>query len=242
MISFIFRVKKIPLPWQLASGLTMKVFALPLTNWFLKSPISAGSSQVYGKNLYSWGNYFLIFIRFLPKWFFLAREYIPGKWLIFWCAKKFRIWYVAFCPRFQVKLLHQSKTYPNCWNLLHITESIWIVSCQQIWQHHTLYLFLCIFLPETFIIKVLFVISSSSLSLSLNSPLKKGSSFFDLFYFCYIKYFIITVIIIFLFISNDYMLLKLFLLSYKRPNELNSNPTFCFHNMVSMEYKQLQIH
>lgn len=38
----------IPLPWQEASGLTMKVFALPFWNYCLKSPYSLGKSQVLG--------------------------------------------------------------------------------------------------------------------------------------------------------------------------------------------------
>ncbi len=80
-------VKKIPLPWQLASGFTINVLAFPFyyySNWFLRSLYSAGRSQVWGKNLYSSGNCFFIFIKLRPKWFFLANENMPGKWLIFW--------------------------------------------------------------------------------------------------------------------------------------------------------------
>lgn len=82
-----FLVKNIPLPWQLAYGLHMKVCALPycLLSWYyFKSVNYVGRLQVIGKKSYSSGNFFLNYIRLLPRKFFLDNIYIPGKWFIFW--------------------------------------------------------------------------------------------------------------------------------------------------------------
>lgn len=72
------RVRKMPLPWESASGLTMKVLAFLPLNCYLNSLSSAGSSQVGGKKEYSCGWYLDIFMRFLPRCFLFANAYIPG--------------------------------------------------------------------------------------------------------------------------------------------------------------------
>ncbi len=82
-----FLVKNIPRPWQLASGLHMKVCALPycrLSWYYFKSANSVGRLHVIGKKSYSSGNFFLNYIRLFPKKFFLDNISIPGKWFIFW--------------------------------------------------------------------------------------------------------------------------------------------------------------
>lgn len=82
-----FLVKNIPLPWQLASGLHINVWAFPycLLSWYsFNSVYSVGRLQVMGKKSYSSGNFFRNYIKLLPRKFFLDKIYIPGKWLIFW--------------------------------------------------------------------------------------------------------------------------------------------------------------
>lgn len=86
-MSYSFRVRKMPLPWDRHSGLTMKVRAFPLafpSKYVLSSWYSTGSIQVKGKKSNSSGNFFLMRMRPLPSKFFLARLYMPGKWFIFW--------------------------------------------------------------------------------------------------------------------------------------------------------------
>ena len=73
-----WRVRKMPLPCESASGLRMNVFAFFQLNYALNSFSSAGSSHVGGKNAYSFGWYFDIFIRFFPRLFLRASVYIPA--------------------------------------------------------------------------------------------------------------------------------------------------------------------
>ena len=68
-----------PLPWQLASGLMIKVLAFLTLNYSLKLFKSDGSTQVFGKKLNSFGKYFCMAIKFFASKFFLARAYMPGK-------------------------------------------------------------------------------------------------------------------------------------------------------------------
>ena len=81
-ISYGLLIKKIPLPWHAASGLTINVFLYFELNYLFKSLKSAGTIQVLGKKLYE-GNFFRILISYFPRLFFLERENMPGQWFIF---------------------------------------------------------------------------------------------------------------------------------------------------------------
>lgn len=111
LLPSIFLTKNIPLPWQLASGLTMNVkFFLFFSAYALNYDLYEGNIHVKGKKSYSVWNFFLIFIRFLPKWFFLDKQNIPGKWLIFW-------WGFIF-PNSSgwtaLSVQHKSQLFPSC--------------------------------------------------------------------------------------------------------------------------------
>ena len=71
-------MRNIPFPCESASGLSMNVFAFFQLNYALNSFISAGSNHVGGKNAYSFGWYFDIFMRFLPRLFLRASVYMPS--------------------------------------------------------------------------------------------------------------------------------------------------------------------
>lgn len=82
-----FLVRKIPRPWQLASGLTIKVWAFPAfrLSWYsFSSGKSEGSIQVFGKKSYYSGKRCLKAIKLLPRLFFRDNISMPGKWFIFW--------------------------------------------------------------------------------------------------------------------------------------------------------------